>query len=66
VSVSLSQWAASDDPMAMRGLLLGAAVATPRKLRLFACACARVLWGPLLVDPKACMAGRSRGGSSRG
>jgi hypothetical protein len=53
--VNEAQWLASDDPAAMYGHLLHGAsvdgdaypVVTQRKLRLFACGCARLVWDRL-------------------
>jgi hypothetical protein len=49
-----AEWLASEDPAEMLGLFApeGAIGISPRKLRLFACACVRQAWGRL-TDPRS-------------
>jgi hypothetical protein len=39
-----AEWLACDDPEQMRVYLRGKKVATDRKLRLYGCACCRLVW----------------------
>jgi hypothetical protein len=45
------EWLASREPRAMLAFLLGRGKATDRKVRLFGCACCRLIWD-LLPDPR--------------
>jgi len=47
-----SEWLAATDPKPMLEFL--AAKASERKLRLFACACCRLIWHPL-IDERSCV-----------
>jgi hypothetical protein len=51
-AVDEAKWLAGTDPTPMLGFLLRQGTATPRKCRLFACACCRRLWNRLR-DPRS-------------
>jgi hypothetical protein len=50
--VDEAKWLACNDPRAMLDFLRGRGTATPRKCRLFSCACCRRLWDRLR-DPRS-------------
>src|ERR1700693_1188529 len=53
--LTASDWVKCADSSRMLRYLRQARKASPRKLRLFSCACCRLIWH-LLIDPKSCRA----------